>query len=320
MIRRSDVKLTLVSESPFYSDRAGSPVARVSEEISTNAWRGLVALLRGWIGDGSLARAFPLHECPDGQAITGTDEQRFLDSLHAHIPGLIGSPMEASRPQNTVNALDIVDFVALHIDQPTYRHSHHWNGEHTHLFFDEQQAGPLSGEAITPGQAKFRNDIDLLFARNGIAFTIGDDLRVRRLGPPEARPLISDFRPNTGDPELDSKLNDATTRFLSRNLADRQDAVEKLWDAFERLKTLEGGQKKDAVIKLIENATVGSESFREVLETEFSTLTTIGNEFRIRHHEHDKKDLPGRLGIDYLFVRLLALIAFVLRRTSRMSQ
>jgi hypothetical protein len=309
-----------VSDSTFYSDRTGNPVPRVSEEISTNAWKGLVALLHRWIDDGSLARAFPLRECPDGKSITGTDERLFLDSLHAHIPGLTGSPLDASQPQNTVNTLDIVDFVALHIDQPTYRHSHQWNGEHTHFSFDDQPAGLLSGDALTPGQTQFQNDVDRLFARNGIAFTVGDDLRVRRLGPPEARPLISDFTPNTGDPALDSLLNYAMTRFLSRNPSDRQDAVEKLWDAFERLKTLEGGQKKQSATKLIENATTGFDSFREQLETEFKTLTTIGNDFRIRHHEHGKADLPGTAGVDYLFVRLAAVIAYVLRQTGRISQ
>jgi hypothetical protein len=311
-----------VSESPFYSDRTGPSVARVSEEISTNVWRGLVSFLRRWIDDGSLARAFPLREeCPDGQAITGTDEQLFLDSLHAHIPELTGSPLDASQPQNTVTSLDIVDFIALHIDQPTYQHSHAWNGEHTHFSFDDHLAGPLTGDALTPGQAQFQSDVDRLFARNGIAFTIGNGLRVRRLGPPEARPLISDFKPNTGDPTLDSMLNDATTRFLSRNPTDRQDAVEKLWHAFERLKTLElSGQKKNSSTKLIENATIGFDSFRKQLETEFKTLTTIGNEFRIRHHEHDKADLPGTAGVDYLFVRLAALVAYVLRQTGRMSK
>jgi hypothetical protein len=309
-----------VSESPFYSDRTGAPVPRVRQEISVTAWKGLVALLRRRIDDGSLARAFPLRECPDGQAVTGTDEQLFLDSLEAHIPELTGSPLDARQPQNTTNTLDIVDFVAHHIDQPTYRESHHWNGEHTHFSYDDRPAHPPSDHTRTPGQMQFQHDIDLLFARNGIAFTLGDDLRVRRLGPPEARPLISDFRPNTADPALDSMLNDAMTRFLSRNPTDRRDAIEKLWDAFERLKTLEGGPKKQAAITLIENATNGFESFRKPLETEFKTLTTIGNEFRIRHHEHDKADLPGEAGVDYLFIRLASAIAYVLRQTGRMGQ
>jgi hypothetical protein len=63
-------------------------------------------------------------------------------------------------------------------------------------------------------------------------------MRIHRLGPPEARQLISDSRPKTGDPQLDAKLVEAVSRFQSHTRTDRQDALEKLWDAFERLKAV----------------------------------------------------------------------------------
>ncbi|MEO3863262.1 hypothetical protein [Acrocarpospora sp. B8E8] len=143
-------------------------------------------------------------------------------------------------------------------------------------------------------------------------------MRVHRLGPPEARTLISDFLPNTGDSQLDELLNDAVSRFLSRIPAARQDAIEKLWDAFERLKTLErGGQKKASLAELLQNA--APEPFRTELDNEFRVLTGVGNNFRIRHHEHDKHALPGGDARDYLFIRLVSIIAFVLRQTGRMA-
>ncbi|MEU1476116.1 hypothetical protein [Streptomyces sp. NPDC005760] len=168
---------------------------------------------------------------------------------------------------------------------------------------------------------EFQRDIDLLFARNGIAFTLDDVLRVQRLGPPETRALISDFRPSTGDPRLDDKLSDAMARFLSRNPLDRRDALEKPWDAFERLKTLElGGDKKASSEQLLLRAAPGSEAFRELLGTEFVALTKIGNKFSIRHHEHDQDGLPNDDAIDYLFLRLGSLIALILRATGRMAR
>jgi hypothetical protein len=166
--------------------------------------------------------------------ITGTDERLFLDSMDAHIPDLPERPLDANATVDTATALDVVDFAMLHIDQPIRSSSHSWNGDHTHYFFEERVARRSS----TRGQRQFADDVDLLFARNGIAFTIGDDRLVKRLGPVEARTLVSDFEPDTGDAGLD-KLTDALSRFLSRRPADRQDALEKLWDAFERLKTLE---------------------------------------------------------------------------------
>ncbi|MFG2004807.1 hypothetical protein ACGFNU_37230 [Spirillospora sp. NPDC048911] len=306
------------TDSTFYSDRAGKAIPRTIEEVSGDAWRGLVALIRRHLSNGSLARAFPEQHCPDeGGAITGTDEEMFLDSLAGHIPRISHDVLLERQPPDTTTVLDIIDFVALHIDRPSRRSSHSYF-RHEHLYFGDHRADDWLGDELTPGQAGLRDDINLIFARNGITFTLNEDMRVHRLGPPEARPLISDFKPATGDPQLDAKLNDAMTRFLSRAPADRQDALEKLWDAFERLKTLElGGQKKDSAAKLLD--ATAPEPFRTELDAEFKTLTGIGNNFTIRHHEHDKHDLPSDAAFDYVFIRLASLIAFVLRQTGRMG-
>ncbi|MFJ4010888.1 hypothetical protein [Streptomyces sp. NPDC090026] len=344
-----------MTESAFYSDRAGLGRARVSETISAEAWAGLTALIQQRIDDGALARAFPLYACPDDpgrNTITGTDEEKFLRSLTTHVPDLIEppaapdpgedgksaeiafgwpssashvaeprrSPLDPDKVPDTATALDLVDFVALHIDQPTRRSSHNWNFDHTHFSFRQHDSS--YDTELTPGQDQLRHDIDLLFARNGIAYTVGDDMRVRRLGPTEARPLISEFSPATGDSQLDNKLKDAMARFLSREPADRRDALEKLWDAFERLKTLElggGSLKKSSASQLLTRAASGSEPFRALLEAEFKTLTGIGNDFTIRHHEHDKEDVPTDAASDYLLVRLTSVVSVVLRHTGRMA-
>ena len=312
--RASDAaKLNLVSDAAFYSDRTGQPVARVGEEITENAWRGLVALISSRLGDGYLAHAFPIRDCVDTGYVCGTDDRLFMDSLRAHVPLAGDRPLLSSRVPDTTVALDILEFLASHIEKPTRRMPHDWAG-HEHLLFSSNQ------EWIDPGAAEFANDVDLILARNGIAFTFGDDMRIRRLGPPEARQLISDFRPKTGDAELDAKLVDAVARFQSRTSADRQDALEKLWDAFERLKTLEpANDKKASIAKLLDQA-VPQAALRNELDSEFRALTIVGNNFTIRHHERDRHEVPDDQARDYLFIRLTALIAFVLRRTGRMEQ
>jgi hypothetical protein len=96
----------------------------------------------------------------------------------------------------------------MHLVQPSGRDFHKYFGHH-HLFFRSDD------EWFDPAAVQFRDEVDLIFARNGIAYTFGDDMRIRRLGPVEARQLISDFRSKTGDAELDAKLLDAMTRFTS---------------------------------------------------------------------------------------------------------
>ena len=131
-------KLFHVSDSTFFSDRAGQPVPRVSEEITTNVWRGLVALIESRLGDGSLARDFAMRDCEDGESyITGTDEDRFLDSLRALVPQAGSRPLNPNRLPGVAVILDILDFVALHIDEPASRTFHSYFG-HQHLFFGPQ--------------------------------------------------------------------------------------------------------------------------------------------------------------------------------------
>jgi hypothetical protein len=306
--------------SAFYSDRIGQSSPRVNEDISATAWQGLTALIRGRLSDGSLARDFTRRDCRDGDYVTGTDEELFSDSLFAHIPALAEEGLDPNVPPPTPVALDVIDFVARHIADPTSRSYHSFLG-HEHLFFRDPDPAVLLGTALTPGQERFRADVDMILSRNGIAFTLGNDMRVGRMGPPEARALISDFRPATGDPALDDLFSEAMTRFTSRDTGDRQVALEKLWDALERLKTLRRrGDKKASLEELLLSALPDAEEFRGQVNAEFRVLTEIGNHFRIRHHEHDRHALPDAAAEDYLFVRLAALIAYILRRTGLMAQ
>src|SRR6266498_1511766 len=310
-----------MSERSFYSDRVSGPSPRTLEQVTPSAWKGIVALIWQRIADGSLAEVFPQRGCLDDPSqITGTNDATFYDMLEALVPSLqeptdqwgpsaraTATLLNPDKPPPTT-ALDVVDFVAQRIAGPIrHRSNYHSYCQHHHLVFDREE-----------GQRQFQADVDEIFARNAIAFTIGDDLRVRRLGPPEARPLLSEFTPDTGDPRLDELLRTALTRFLSRNESDRHDALEKLWDAFERVKTLElGGDKRASIVALISRAAPTS-GLREHLDAEAGALTKIGNSFHIRHSEHGQEELPGSAAMDYLFIRLAALIAFLLRQTGRM--
>jgi hypothetical protein len=223
---------------------------------------------------------------------------RFVDSS--------GTLLDPDRPPSTPTALDVVDFVAHRIAAPIRRHHDYF--DHHHLTFNTEK-----------GRSQFQDDVEEIFARNGVAFAVGDDFVVKRLGPPEARPLLSDFTPQTGDSRLDELLRTALTRFTARVESDREEALQKLWDAFERLKTLELGGRKPASIAELIRRTAPTGRLGGHLDREAKALTDIGNQFHIRHSEHDQEELPGPAAVDYLFVRLLALIGFLLRQTGRMQ-
>lgn len=123
--------------------------------------------------------------------------------------------------------------------------------------------------------------------------------------------------PSSGDPLLDSLLADACRLIREPGSASAQLAVEKLWDSWERLKTVrETGDKKASISAIICSA-ADSETVREMLERESRELTNIGNNFHIRHFETGKSALDGIEHLDYLFHRLFALVNLLLNSEQR---
>lgn len=115
--------------------------------------------------------------------------------------------------------------------------------------------------------------------------------------------LLFENKANTTDQSLNELIEEAKDRF-SKN--DRQIALEKIWDGFERIKTYyHEKDKKTSAEKLLSLAAKDFDF--EFLNDEFKKLTDIGNGFRIRHHEKGKKELSNE-HINYLFFRMLSLI------------
>ncbi len=97
----------------------------------------------------------------------------------------------------------------------------------------------------------------------------------------------------------------------------RRESLESLWDAWERLKTLEPGRdKKESTARILDRASQ-EPVFRGVLETEARLLTDIGNNFMIRHAEINKTPINDDEHVDFLFHRLFAVIRLLLRKTNR---
>lgn len=103
-------------------------------------------------------------------------------------------------------------------------------------------------------------------------------------------------------------LMEAESYYNQRN---KQIAVEKLWDAFERLKTYYSPtlNKAQSASKIIDDMSGSNADFRSMYDTEFKTLTNIGNNFRIRHHETTKTDITDNRQYDYFYKRCLALVS-----------
>lgn len=95
-------------------------------------------------------------------------------------------------------------------------------------------------------------------------------------------------------------------------------ALEKVWDALERLKSFYYPllDKKESLLRIIKEISKGDKYRECFFDNEFRGLTKIGNEYRIRHHEKDKKELYDDAFSDYLYKKCLSLISSVLKELS----
>ncbi|GAB0056039.1 hypothetical protein SIID45300_00338 [Candidatus Magnetaquicoccaceae bacterium FCR-1] len=132
---------------------------------------------------------------------------------------------------------------------------------------------------------------------------------------PELGHLLDSAR-SGNETGFDDLLNDAKSKILNRDPRVRKEGLERLWDAWERLKTLEEGKDKEAQITNLLDKASSTQVFRQLLEEEARMLTRIGNAYQIRHHEQGKEEISDPRQIDYLFFRMLSMIVLLLRARS----
>jgi hypothetical protein len=117
------------------------------------------------------------------------------------------------------------------------------------------------------------------------------------------------------EPGLRELIEQASSLYRSNNISDKQTAIEKLWDAFERLKTYygTGNQKRASIEKIVDNISRCDSNYFTLFNDEFIYLTKIGNDYRIRHHEMNKIDITDVNYYEYFFQRCFILIDLALK-------
>ncbi|CAA6823784.1 MAG: Unknown protein [uncultured Sulfurovum sp.] len=122
-------------------------------------------------------------------------------------------------------------------------------------------------------------------------------------------PLINKIY-NTEDKKLNELVQLAHNKFILPKIEDRIHALEKIWDAFERMKTYYVEKnKKQSIKELIQLVSNGNSAIEKLLDHECrTTLSKIGNKLQIRHFETDTIEVTDNKHIDYLFYRMVSLI------------
>jgi len=293
----------MASDDLYFSDRELGPKPRTIEEISQKVWGGIVAAINSRISDGSFGYKYP-DECPDGAGVCGCNYISFKDALAAEIPD-ISFPLTSGEVPTSLAILDMIEFCHRNVAKPI-QIDYHSFFRHHHLRFEPEE-----------GQKDFRDYINRIFSRNGLAYKLQDNGKIIRLAPDGLGEALSAAKFWTGDSDLDSLLESARTKFLSPDPSVRRESLEKLWDAWERIKTIEPGADKKVSIEAMLVKVSPESNFRERLDKEAIELTSIGNNFRIRHSETSQTPLQLDEHVDYLFHRMFSLIRLILKVTHR---
>ena len=299
----------------FFSDRENQNTNKtLTDIISTDVWKGVFSIYKKYLANNNFAQRFPL-ECPDGNGIYGTQETLFVNLVSAEIKGF--KVDEHITPQNlfmfeskdvseikfTYCILDFVEFM--------YRNMVDAEKGHYHDYFKHYE---LSFPDTCNAQETFVNEINILFARQQIAYRLTKDGKVERVLS-DAQLHQMEKTKQSSDNQVNELIQEAFQKIINPKFDEKKIGLERLWDAFERIKSFyatKQDEKKGSLYEIINNITQGDSYFTDVINTECDALTKIGNNNQIRHFETYKSSLVSPIILDYLFFRMLATINLLL--------
>ena len=310
----------------YFSDKEGVNNGSISFKISANVWNGIAVIVNSLIGNNLLAKDFP-KQCPDVNGICGVDEQSFYMAAFAVISGTqrllprhggyiqyLSSTSQFDIPFESEEEIekkkicftyDVLDFIEF-----TYRHINDVQNGAYHDYFKHYE---LKFPDTVVARVKFVSEINEIFERNYVGFKLCDDGIIQRI---VDEVLLHPICSSKKELKLEELIQDATHKFRNPRLNERKIALEKLWDAFERLKTIEipeEKQKKRSADILLSKASLGQAPFKDILENECKTLTNIGNQYQIRHFEKYTEQIASEEHLDYLFYRMYSLVSLLSR-------
>jgi hypothetical protein len=287
----------------LFTERHGSGKPRVVDVLDERTQVALLALLCARMDEEWFGLAFP-EKCRDGYAYAGTDFAKLKATMDGY--GLLWPRglIDPDHPPPDSQIFDLVEFAYEYVAEALNPSLHkYWS--HSHYEYSQKV-----------GREKFSADVNSIFERNGVAFELKDG-EINRLAPILLHESLAQTLFRSGDAILDDLLGMAREKFLHRSPAVRRESLEKLWDAWERLKTLEVADNKKASIEALLDKVASEPTLREKLDEEAKQLTQIGNEFMIRHSEVGKVPITDSAHVDYLFHRMFSMVRLLLRSSGR---
>ena len=288
----------------YFSERERGRARRVATRIDSSTAASLVAIVNHELLNPAAGSDLPKY-CDECDVSFSANQRLLSYRASRDIRGVAwDSKANSVKITNSMAILDLLEMCYEMVVVPAYDE-------------DCDPARPNCGRWVR--RKMYRDLVNRILERDLLAYELNEDGQIARVGAPILSDAILDVTFQTGDGELDEMLEMARDKFVSRNPATRREGLEKLWDAWERLKSIETqGGKGKPVDWLLDQATTGD--FRPNLEAERSALDRIGNEFQIRHFGQKQKCLDEDHLVDYLFHRMFSMIYLLLDATGRLGR
>lgn len=302
----------------YYTERHGMRrESKKTYEISTNEYAILFDCCDKY--HINLAYKFP-DACSDGRGICGLDYEKFWRDLSYEIPNLYRKDGRPDIPtihrnifesENTTDEfdqyalLDYIEYIAYYCYDYTKGDYHSYFG-HYHYTYNNKTRESFSA---------FRQEINDIFEKTGLLYKLSESGEIERvIENAILNEQIVQLANKTTEVGLKNLLEESISLFKRPNPEDIRNATEKIWDAFERLKSYYSTMdKKSSAQKIVSEVSNGQADIENLISDEFLMLTKIGNSYRIRHHETDKLEITDIKHYEYFFNRCLSLISLALQ-------
>jgi len=305
------------------------------EYLTVDNWKAIKSGFDEFLDSNYFAEKFPEKSW---KGITGTDSKKLLIRIQSKVLQVIsikelfqitkvetgklvddiyGISNEEQIPETKdmyelVPIMDFIHTIYHLLSKPITNKGNDNRYDNTYFTFNENSK--------LEAQKEFREELNDTFKQQELNFVLQEDGKIIRRDSPLFEKQCS-IKFNKDDSELNKILNSAYTKFKSVDVSEKKIAVEKLWDAFNHIKSYEipePKKTKQSIDKLLNNLFQNKPKLKDFVNTEMSALSKLGNnDLNIRHSEVYLELLNDSNHIDYLFYRMSATIHLLLTGLNR---
>lgn len=292
-----------MATTPYYSQRQGKPLIRDQDDIGERFWAAFTGYIHEIAGKDYFAEAFP-DECPDGQGICSWNPSLLRSRMLGELPyGDWPLPNEAPSREAV---FDFVEFFYRVVSVPSgYYHSFFRHTDYS--AFDKNSAQSEYSARTNQYLQTCRHPYDFVDGRIDSSISPMLDVPIKE----------EEFA--LDDQHLSDLLESAIADFFDKAGNKKRRGLESLVEAYDRLKTIEPGDKKQSLSTVIGKLSL-FEAVRQTLNADMQDLTRISNEFTIRHHEMHKQQLGDDDFVEYLFYAYYNVIRLILKKYDKLKK